>query len=364
MPIPYHCHELLFLMSVLNDSMLDATRAVPPVLSSQGFLLLLSRAWNLCRLNWSVGFRFMVVPIFFQLLLTIGGSLLNHSMKTAFTPGHTGGLMMALAGIFFGLLLFGGWFLYGLVWGFCVFGLSRYYDAVLIREQPLTMRDCFQYTQAKLWPLLGLLIVMLVASLVLAVVDVLILFFGGFVSTLVMAQFPGWVAPFFAKGPATVMAVLFLILWGCLILGGVIALVTLQSFLFVFPTLAVATANDPAADFFKTLRYGVKRVFANFMRIPPFAMVLSILTGVMIFTALTPIFGVVVWEVQHPLPGHAPEFPLQGVIILNVARSLVELVSGPFMISALVLFWYDCRVRRDGLDLSLRLARLRQAALR
>lgn len=348
----------------MMSTTIDTDSSVPPVLSSQGFLLLLSRAWNLCRLNWSVGFRFMVIPIFFQLLLTIGGSLFNHNMKTAFGHGQVGGLMTILSSLLFGLLLIGGWLIYGVVWGFCVVGLSRYYDALLTREQPLTIKECLEYTKNKAFPLLALLIAIFIGSIVLVIVDILILFFGGFVSTLVMAQFPGWVAPFFAKGPASLMAVLFLILWGCIILAGMIAFVTVQSFSFVFPTLAIATAHDPSASFLNTLTYGLKRVFANFLRIPPFAMALSMMSGVIIFTALTPIFGVVVWEVQHPLPGHMPEFPLQAMIILNVARSLVELVSGPFMISALVLFWYDCRVRRDGLDLSLRLARLQQAASR
>ena len=52
--------------------------------------------------------------------------------------------------------------------------------------------------------------------------------------------------------------------------------------------------------------------------------------------------------------------PLHVQTVLNIWSSLANLLVLPFHISALTLFWYDCLVRKEGLDLKLWFSRILQ----
>lgn len=325
-----------------------------PAYPPQSIPLLLSRAWNLCRLDPGASIRLMALPVLLQTALSILSNLLSRGGSAVLFDMPASGVHLLLGAVL-GLTLLAGWLLYGFVWGFCACALSRRYYSALVGTKPLSVRECLRFVRIRALPL-GLMMVTITAAIgLLVVLDTIFLVFGGIVSALVMGLLSSLMAPASGQAPAALMAMVFLLLWGFGVVFVLLALVTFQGFACTFPVLAVATAPRIASSIGKAISHGLRHAFANFPRLIPFALALFALTGLILMTLMGPVIGLIAWGTAPYPPGQLPSLPFGAIVLLSLSRGAIELVVGPFVISALVLFWYDCRVRRDGLDLSLRL---------
>jgi hypothetical protein len=190
------------------------------------------------------------------------------------------------------------------------------------------------------------------------IIDFVILFFGLMMST---AAFTGFIAYAAAKQNLVLIAmiVLFLLLLGSVVLAIVITLTTVQSVCFFAPFLATATDSEPGSFNWKRIWHVARLELANTPRLLLFTLAFFGFSIILSATLNTP---AILWnwfemtrlgvEQQYMIPFHVQ-------LITNLWESFVGLFLMPFHTAVLVLFWYDCQVRKEGLDLQLWLQNLR-----
>jgi hypothetical protein len=314
---------------------------------AQGILTLTGRAWNLFRLNWKAGLLVMLGPTILKTGLAVLGSLL--SSGTFLTPTTTGKLIfIALLGV----TLMVGFLLYFFVWGFSCCTLSRFYYSAIIDEKPLSLKACWQSILKKA-PALGLMMVIIIPlSGFMVILDIIFLYLGIFISAAALSAFAVSTHAF-TNSISGITTIFFLLVWGFVVLALLIGLGTLQWFLCIFPFIAVATAPIRRQTTWPLVKQGIRQVFENLPRLIPYAVTLFIFTWVAMLTLMAPTILWVALEMKRTGMEHQVHLPFHISAIANLISGLVELMSAPFVISALTLFWYDCQVRREGIDLQL-----------
>ncbi len=332
----------------------ETNHAVPlasPIIHAQGVFTLVGRAWNLFQQNWQVAISAMVGPVLLQTLVGLMSSLItNGTFLTATTAKD-----LLFTGLM-GLGVLGGQLIYMLILSVCGLTLSRYFYALLLSDTPFSLEECIRYTWKRFWALCLWLLIAFGLGMLLIGLIALTLLVGVMVSSLVAVGLSRS-----HLGALGAMAGVFAVSWGFLM---VVLLVLLLGFLFgllAFPLLSLATDMDGLTPAFQLFRMGIRQAFFNLGRLIPFMLVLIIFSGVMTSTLLAP---VVIWmglELQKLAPALRGHFPVHVTTAFVVANGLAQLVNGPFTVAAMTLFWYDCRVRREGLDLTLWLNRLRPA---
>jgi hypothetical protein len=143
---------------------------------------------------------------------------------------------------------------------------------------------------------------------------------------------------------------------GALSLGLLTCLISLQWFLFNFPIAAIATADQEKPDFWKKVTGSFTLIFRNFPRLVGFS-VCGLLLSVSILSVL--LSPVVLWMgIEQTRLGLHQTIPLYLQTAWNVWNSLANCLIMPYYVSALILMWYDCQARSEGLDLQLWIERL------
>jgi hypothetical protein len=321
----------------------------PPVIyPAQGVLTLISRAWNLTRSNLKVGILTLLPPT----LLITGIQMLSSMLasRTVLTPTSLQALagQLMLAGLSLLLLI-----PYFYLWIFSSCALSRYYFSAIVGEPPLRLRDCWAFVGKHWLAYLGLATGLGVASTVVAVLNLIILALGiGLASLLITTLATNLLHIGNALMPS-IMLILFLLFWGFVILSLFLSLATLQTFFLLFPLVAVSTAPTGKEDWWPLIRNAYRLLFGNFPRLLIFALglffMMCAMTGVLM---MVPSLWAVVEKTRTGL-SYADRLPMHVQVVFNLCSSLASLIVNPFLISAVTLLWYDCLVRREGLDLRL-----------
>jgi hypothetical protein len=320
------------------------------ICAPQGVITLISRAWNLLRLNLKKSMMTMLAP---TLLLTVFYIVISiPASQTFLTPTPASRLAISattgLLGLGLGILSF-------LFWGVSCCALIRLYYSTIVRETPFTLRECWTFVNRIKWPLILMLALSLVLMVVFVIVDFL-LFFAGMLTSAALFGLLGTMSAATQSGLLAIMLIFAMILWGFVVLSLLLILVTTQGFCFVFPIISLATSETVEIPWWKHLLAGYRMILSNLPRLILFALALFAFSIVVSMVMNTPILLWAWLERARLGVSEQHHVPLYVHAMLNLWRSLADLFLIPFYISAATLFWYDCRVRKEGLDLQLWLA--------
>lgn len=313
---------------------------------AQGSTTLISRAWNLFRLNLKTGVLVMLVPtvvyFVFALLLAV---IASQDFQIA-TPGQVLTLILITGAAALAVLV-----AFIFAYGYCSCALMRFFYLAILNPEPPDIKACWDAVWNRRWSLALLIIGIALASIVFAVADTLVFYLAVLISILTMAGLGG-LAGIMQSPLMLVVAVITFLLFGFVILAVLIGLFSVQWFAVIFPLMAVATAEkerpmlSDVGEAFRLLSRNLSRVVVFSLALFLFSMIVS--------TALhAPVYAWVWYEKSRLGIGNQVALPMHITTVLNLWTGLVNVVLMPFYISAVTLFWYDCKVRTEGLDLRL-----------
>lgn len=319
------------------------------IYTSQPITTIISRGWNLLRLTFKDSVLLALIP---TVCFTLAIMLFTFPASWTFlTPSGEAAMARDLVALALSVPV---WLLFFVLWGFSNCALIRLYYSAMVLDAPLSVKDCWRFVWGIKWPIMLLMLVFTLMLAVFVALDFLILLVGGLMS---MAAFGalGSFAGIAQNWLLTLMMIFFLLLWGFAVLTVTIGLMTVEGFFFVFPFIALSTApQGPDRPSLPSLvGQAYRLLFSSLPRLVVFAIALFVFSSVLSTVLNAPI---IVWASaemlrqgvtqQHHLPMHVN-------LAINIWGSLIHLVLSPFYTAAITLFWYDCRVRKEGLDLRL-----------
>lgn len=328
----------------------NATRVIYP---AQNVLTLLSRAWNLFRSHFKVSILMMLPPL---LLLTVAHLLTSLiSSQTFLTPTSFQALSFQLLAALISVCMLVPYFF---VWVLSSCALSRYYFSAIVSETPLSMKDCWRYIGKNWLSYLGITLGLGGISVGLTVANLILLGIGVFISFMIL----GGLSVLLPHGGNNflpgVMVLMFLLIWGFTILTTVVSMMTFQGFSFSFPLLAFSTAPQTPTAVWPLIQKSFKLLIDQFPRLLLFAIAVFFLSMIMMAVMMGPAGFWVIVELSRLGVNQQHYLPLHVQIVLNLWSCLANLIMYPFHVSAVTLLWYDCLVRKEGLDLKLWLNQL------
>jgi hypothetical protein len=314
----------------------------PLIYPAQTVLTLIGRAWNLYRKNWKQATLVLVPVAILQTVLGIIGSVLSNG--TFLTPTSSGRLIVV--GIL-GLSMVVGYFLFWFLWVACSATLSRFFYSAILEKTPLSLRDCWKNTRKNGLNLFLITLVVMVLTGFTMVLYVVLLMLSLFLVSVPMSALMG--------APALPVWFRVILSIGLIFVAmiGFACVMTVQFFVSAFPALAVINRTTRQTDVFECIRNGVQQVFSNIPRLIPFFIALFFFSGIASMTFLMPYVIWVALEMSRLGPEQQHHLPLHIGIVGNLVQLVQQLIYTPFINGALTLFWYDCQVRREGLDLRL-----------
>lgn len=315
---------------------------------AQSVLTLISRAWNLLRSHFKVSILIMLPPLLLLTAVHLLTSLL--SSHPFLTPTSFKALTFQLLAAVISVIML---VPYLFVWSFSCCALSRYYFSVIVSETPLSIKDCWQYVGKNWLPYLGLTLGLGGVSIVLTVVNLVILGLGMFLSFMILGGLSVMVPHGGNNILPALMVFMFLLIWGFTILTTVVSMMTAQGFLFSFPLLAFSTAPQAPTALWPLIQKSFKLLVEQFPRLLIFTVALSLFSLVMITVLMSPAVFWMMVELTRLGVSQQHFLPLHVQIGFNLWSCLANLIMFPFHISAITLLWYDCLVRKEGLDLKL-----------
>lgn len=323
------------------------------IYQSQGILTIMSRAWTLARVNLKAILLIMLPPTLLNTALHILLSLLSsRSFLTTANATELGSSLLLLAGA--GLLSIPtivAWLI-----SYCLMG--RFFYLALLRREAPSIKECLQHLSCHWLALAGLTIVLGLLVLGLVVVTLVISYLGLILVGFVMAALVASVNKATPGFPALMMGIFALVV-GFVALVLVVSLIALELFLFNFPIMSVLTVTDRRKKFSAHLSDSFQLLFKHFPRVLLFSVAALMLSWTFMGVMLGPASIWMAVEMARAGIGNQHTLPVYMQTIWNIWSSLANCLIMPFHVSALTLFWYDCQVRGEGLDLKLWLERLR-----
>lgn len=325
-----------------------------PIYSIQNPFTTLSLAWNLVKQNLKTCLITMLGP---SVLLAASGILINAASSTPFlTKSTVGSTAITLTGLISGILI---WFAGIVYWGFSCCTLTRLFYSCIIDAECLSIRDCWAHTK-KAWPSLSLTLIILFVVLALFIfLDFLILFAGGILTGVSFKALQQFLHSSNTLLNA-VMTTFFMLLWGFIVLVILVSLSSIQYLSFMFPITALSTQYKKNTSWWQQVSKSYRLLFSNLPNLVVFGIVLFLFVSLLSTVMHGPLL---IWlgfeltrlnsSVQHTLPVHIQ-------IIFNLWNSFVFMLLTPMSLSAITLAWYDCQVRKEGMDLKLWLRQILQ----
>ncbi len=324
----------------------ETGEALPVIYPAQGSATLISRSWNLFRKHLKTGVMVMLGPtlsyLIFMLLLGLiasQGFLIAAPQQRLSLILLTALAALGMLGVFF--------FLYG----YCCCVLMRYFYTAITGSGPDPLRACRDYVWSRRGAVAFLLAVSAVAMIGFAVVDTLIFYAGALLAVMTLAALGGLAGLMHNPLMAVIALVAFLI-FGFVVLALLIGLFSTEWFVVIFPLLSVATAERPRA-LGAHVAEGLGMLGHNLARILVFALALFLFSTIVSMALHAPVYAWALYEKGRMGMTSQVALPMHVSAIINLWTGLINIILMPFYISTLTLFWYDCKVRAEGLDLRL-----------
>jgi hypothetical protein len=323
---------------------------------SQGVLTILSEAWNLVRLNLKDCFKTMLWP---SLLFGLSSLAFSIPASLTFLTGTpVPKLIISIVCFLAGLLL---WLTGMACWSFSYCVLSRLFYSAIVDEKPLSLQACWKHILQNWQSLILTLFLLLLISAGLIVLDLLVFYAGILISAAIFATLG--VGNLLHSGQHILtlgMSILFLIVWGFMVLALLVILITGQSLVFTFPFVAIATRPSGPIQWWPCMQESFRLIFSDFPKLILFGITFFLFSCVLSAVLNAPVMLWVGLELSRlGVPTHHT-IPMHIQVGLNFWGVLTYFVLLPFYSSAVTLMWYDCQVRKEGLDLKLWLRQLMQ----
>jgi hypothetical protein len=337
-----------------------------------GICSLLDRAWNLFKRNGKASFLLLMVPLIIStlasLLSTIPSSLPTMTEFSVET-------MLISLGVMLVAVVVGGvaWFV---TFVMCC-TLTRLYYSALVGETPLTIRQALSAFK-HIWPVMILVFMGFLCFWFTFVFIDIFVFLLGMAATLSAMAMLTTSSSYMVQGGAVIVAVFA----GALTFLVLFVLVAFQSLLFSLSMIAFAITDETyypvpgwTLDFDAWMGYlfgnmakitmmalgmmGI--IFSNVMRAMRFGALLLLLYMILVCMFHIPVFIWMAVEFERlslfseSIPGL---LPMHVSIVFQLWSGLVAAVVWSYMLAALTLFLYDCRVRSEGLDIQLMFERM------
>ena len=333
--------------------MSGATTERLPILPAQGVCNIISRGWNLFRLNMKASLTIILAPT-----VAFSAFLLLLSLSVSYAPQVAASDKLLAYGLIIALVALASLAMFFFIYGFACCTLIRFFYSALVRREPQPLAQCWRFTWGLRWELAWCFFAAVLMQFVFTVTDLVILFVGGSLSTLALAALGGFAA--LARNPLVlVVTVVGFIIFGFILLAFLIAIFAGQGFMILFPLLAVMT-SDTGRPTLRLLKEGLRQVSRNFPRMIRFGLALFIFSSAVSMALHMPVYSWVWYEKARLGLGASATPPMYVRLVLTLWSSLASILLTPFALSAITLFWYDCQVRSDGLDLKLWLADMTQ----
>lgn len=323
-----------------------------PTTPQQDSCSLINAAWNLLKKNLKPSLVIAIVPVIGMIGLNIfitflqSGNTLNGlpSLSTMMFK-----FIVALVAMFWSIAL-------SFLWAGSFVVLTRYYFFTVIQDTPLTISQCIQHVRQRWFSFC----VYLVCSFLIAVIAFVIetaLFFGlSFILTWVLITVQATLSQYMPS----LISISFFVIIGFIALLSFIVLIAAQTMLYLFPLLSFATETGDKKSWSSYVKQSMALTFKNMFRITLFLTLLAIITLVINIVVSYPVWLWIGLEVTRLGVGGVQHFllPFHIHLTLSFLTSGIQLIQFPLQAAALTLFFYDCKVRREGLDIQIWLNRL------
>jgi hypothetical protein len=315
---------------------------------SVGVLTQISRGWNLTRLHGKEAFLLLIIPI----LIMVASSVVQvipqaYSHLVEKEAGLAIGTVLTIVCFGISLVLgFVGWT--GLGFAFVLLA-HRFYFSLLGQTPPKGWIK--QFLNDRWPPLLGVFFVLLVMNVFFVFAEIAT-FFGGLIISGILMAIIGIIQDIDSKIGGGLVA-LFV---GFLTVSLLYVEFVLQMLFSMFPIIAVATLpcdnklfQDALGSLgllwrrpYKTLLFGTGLIF--------FYMFLALFFQI-------PLYAWMGFEIPHMSQEDMAggNFPIHLLVTIHVWGAFVSGVVWVFVLGATSLFFYDCQMSVDGMDLKYRL---------
>jgi hypothetical protein len=321
----------------------------PYIYPPQGILTLISRAWNLVRINLKVVIGIMALPTLFNTLFHVLLSLFsNQSFLTQVGSTELGFRLLLLVGT--SLLVIPSFFLWLVSYGL----LGRFFYLSILRNTAPTAKECFQHLRENWLALMGMTLLLGLMVMGLLVLTILIFYLGMLLIGFTVAA----LAISAGTDSSRLMMAIFALVLGFAALSLLVILGTMQWFLFNVPILSLLTTTGQRKGFWKHIGDSCQILFRLIPRVILFSVSFVVLSWIFMGVLMSPALIWIKLEMSRTALASHHLLPLYIQSIWNIWSSLANCLIMPFYISAITLFWYDCQTRSEGLDLKLWLEKL------
>ncbi len=331
----------------------------PLIYSAVSPATLLSRGWNLLRYHLKPSILLMMIPAF---LGVIGSFLfLIPSAFPVMTQNNPVG-----AFFFMFLLGMGVVGLSVIVRLLCMSILSRMYYRTLMKGVPTPFWEAFKGALKSKQAFFALLVLFLAVSVLAIGFFILDMFLFGF-SMLAIYIFGAllvvaFVIPnFIFQFLFAIIAIVLFIIGGGLVALSLVSIITIQAALCLFPIVGAANTNK--TGFLEVIESGLQSLRllrTNLFRTLVFGFLLFVLYTVLSLAMTLPLQTWFILEVIFNRPDDLTLVPIHKSLMMSIYQALTFSILWPYIFAAITLFWYDCRVRSEGLDLRLMLHQMNE----
>ncbi len=316
-----------------------------PVYGKTSVTTVLARAWILLKRCLVPTAKVMVFPVlFFNLHGIINASLSSHNALQQLDAQHLLTLV-GLVGLFIGSFAL---FMASLIAAVCM--LSTIYYSAIILDTPVSLSRAGKRLFLRSPVLIAMSVTAFVSVIIFGLINALTVVVGIAVFSSVLLLF---------KQGFNILLIallsIFLVIWGSVVVGSLITGFGLQLISVVTPFISVMTHRRKEA--WKASYQCFSVLLAN--PADTFLLAAGMVVVIATLSALInlPVSMWALFEVQwQGIADHLSEiFPRHVAILLNMWSSVGFAILLPFTVSILTLFYYNCKVKKDAVDLKLRL---------
>ncbi len=316
-----------------------------PVYGKTSVTTVLARAWILLKRCWLPTAKVMVFPVLlFNVHGIINASLSSHNALQHIDAQH----LLTLVGLVALFIVSFALFMASLIAAVCM--LSTIYYSAIVLKAPVSLGRAVKRLFFRSPVLITLSVIAFVAVIIFGLINALTVVVGIAVFSSVLLLF---------KQGFNILLIallsIFLVLWGSVVVGSLITGVGLQLMSVLVPFISVMTHRRKQAwkASYQCFSVALANPADTFLLAAGMVVVIATLSALINL----PVSMWALFEVQwQGISEHLSSiFPRHVAILLNMWSSVGFAILLPFTVSILTLFYYNCKVKKEAVDLKLRL---------
>lgn len=315
---------------------------------------MVGRSWNLFRNHFKLACQVMAIPLGLVMIQSLLSTIPNVLPTwTGVSWLQTLLIVISLLGVVLAALA------NGLASVLATVMMKRLFYITLTQETPARLIDGWHFIEKYWAKALGVMFCNIPLGIAYLLIDALVgvLGFGGGALLFGMLTIP--------NTAVRAGAIVAIILWGFLVVALLLGLIAVQMVSMSMPLLALV--SQKATHVGQAYRVAFACLSRNFLKAALFGALIVIFTVVIGQVIQLPmnIWLIIeyqrIWVQEHASAGTLPWYV---AAITNLWASITTVLLIPFNTASLTLFWYDCQVNSQGLDLELWLDRLKRRQLK